>query len=222
MDSRNIAKDIAAVAKDYDYQQPPSLMVKLQEIITSIVRAIHDFLNLIELPSTGSSDTKLVGNLLQTAVVVVAVIAAAVVSVVILRRLQHLERQRKLALGELIVSESTLDSKGWRTFAAKLFQDKSTKEACRAIYMSCLHLLDEDDIAVFAPTKTNYEYFYSLKNKPTIAQHFRPLVDTVELIWFGNKAAEESDYNACLSLLNEIEKAAAQRKSAASQEGLKH
>lgn len=79
--------------------------------------------------------------------------------------------------------------------------------------MSCLHLLDENKIAVFAPTKTNYEYFYTLKQKPTIAVHFRPLVDTVELIWFGNKEAEESDYIDCLNLLTDIENAAAKIKA---------
>ncbi|MDP3509396.1 MAG: DUF4129 domain-containing protein [Candidatus Melainabacteria bacterium] len=210
MDSRNIAKEIAEIAKDYDYQQPPGLLIKIQEIITSIIRAIHDLLSLIELPQTGSSDTKVVGDLLQAVVIVVAVLAAAVVAIVIVRQLKQIETQRKLARGELIVSESELDSKGWRSFAAQLLKENATKEACRAIYMSCLRLLDEDKIAVFAPTKTNYEYFYTLKQKPSIAQHFRPLVDTVELIWFGNKEAEESDYIACLNLLDKIEKAAAQ------------
>ncbi len=213
MDSRNIAKEIAAVAKEYDYQQPPGLMIKVQEIITSIIRAINDLLNMIELPQTGSSDTKLVGDFLQVLLIIVAVIAAIVVGIVIVRRLKHLETQRKIARGELIVGESALDSKGWRNFAEQLFKEKSTKEACRAIYMSCLHLLDEDKIAIFAPTKTNYEYFYALKQKPTIAQNFRPLVDNVELIWFGNKEAEESDYNNCLRLLSEIEKATIQIKT---------
>ncbi|MBP9094622.1 DUF4129 domain-containing protein [bacterium] len=211
MDSRNIAKEIAEVAKDYDYQQPPGLLIKIQEIITSIIRAIHDLLSLIELPQTGSSDTKLVGDLLQTLVLIVAVIAAAVVTIVIVRRLKQIETER-LAGGQLIVRESELDSKGWRSLATQLLEENSTKEACRAIYMSCLRLLDEDKIAVFAPTKTNYEYFYALKQKPSIAQYFRPLVDTVELIWFGNKEAEKSDYTDCLNLLDEIEKAAAQIK----------
>lgn len=214
MDSRNIAKEIAEIAKDYDYQQPPGLLIKIQEIITSIIRAIHDILSLIELPQTGSSDTKLVGDLLQTLVVLVAVLALAVVAIVILRRIKQIESQKKLAGGELIVRESELDSRGWRSFAAQLFKENATKEACRALYMSCLHLLDEDEIAVFAPTKTNYEYFYTLKQKPSIAQNFRPLVDTVELIWFGNKDAEESDYNDCLDLLSKIENAAAQIKTA--------
>ena len=209
MEAKNIAKEIAAVAKDYDYQQPPGLMVKVQEIITSIIRAINDLLNMIELPQTGSSDTKLVGDLLHVLLVIVAAVAIIVVGFVIVRRLKYLESQRKIARGELIVGESALDSRGWRNFAEKKFKEKSTKEACRAIYMSCLHLLDEDKIAVFAPTKTNYEYFYALKQKPTIAQHFRPLVDNVELIWFGNKEAAEGDYNNCLRLLGEIEQAVA-------------
>jgi hypothetical protein len=68
--------------------------------------------------------------------------------------------------------------------------------------MSCLHLLDESAIAVFAPTKTNYEYFYALKQYPPIAQSFRLLVDDVELIWFGGKTATSADYEQCLKYFN--------------------
>ena len=213
MDTKNIAKEIAVVAKDYDYQQPPGLLIKIQEIISIIIRAIHDFLNMLQLPQAGSSDTKLVGNLLQTLLVVVALVAVVVVTIAIVRRVNLLQAQRKRTQGELIVKESELDSTGWRTFATQLLQEKATKEACRALYMSCLHLLDENKIAVFSPTKTNYEYFYTLKQKPTIAKHFRPLVDTVELIWFGNKEAEESDYIGCLNSLSEIENATAKIKA---------
>jgi hypothetical protein len=210
MEAKNIAGQIAEVAKNYDYHEPPSALVKLQELLTNLIRAIRDWLNMLQFPQTGSSDTRFVGNLLQTLLVVTAIVAAVIVIVLIARRLTHLNDQRKLARGEMIVGESPLDSNGWHDHATQLFQNGANREACRAIYMSCLHLLDEAGIADFAPTKTNYEYFYSLKKEPTIASQFRKLVDTVETIWFGNKVAEPDDYYESLAHFDDIRQAVSQ------------
>jgi len=218
MEFKNIAGQIGEVAKNYDYHEPPGVLVKLQELMTAIARAIRDFLDLLQLPQTGSSDTKLVGNLLQILLALAAVVAIAIVIFLVVRRVKHLQAQKQMTLGEMIDGERALDSKGWRNLAEQLTQNGSLREACRAIYMSCLHRLDESSIAVFAPTKTNYEYFYALKQYPAIAQNFRTLVDLVELIWFGGKAATASDYRECVSLLNRIEDdatAVAQNKSQA-------
>jgi len=201
MEYKNIAGEIVDVAKSYEYQEPPGILVKLQELLTAVARAVRDFLNMLQLPQTGSSDTRLIGNLLQLLLAVAAVVAVAIVLFLVLRRMKYLRAQKQLTLGEMLAGESVLDSKGWRNLAEELFQKGSSREACRAIYMSCLHLLDESAIAVFAPTKTNYEYFYALKQYPPIAQSFRQLVDNVELIWFGGKIADVSDYDQCLRLL---------------------
>ncbi len=210
MEYKNIAGQIAEVAKNYNYHEPPGILVKLQELLTAIARAIRDLLNLIQLPQTGSSDTKMVGNLLQLLLALAAVVAVLVVAFLVVRRVKHLQAQKQMTLGEMIDGERALDSKGWRNLAEELSQTGSLREGCRAIYMSCLHHLHESSIAVFAPTKTNYEYFYALKQQPLIAQNFRTLVDLVELIWFGGKTATPADYRQCLSLLNNIEEEAAQ------------
>ena len=49
----------------------------------------------------------------------------------------------------------------------------------------------------FSVTKTNYEYFYALKRMPKVAEAFRNLVDLVEHIWFGAKAATREDLRQC-------------------------
>lgn len=207
MESRNIAKEIAAVAQNYNYQEPPFLLVKLQELMSALMRVLRDLLNMLRIPSPADSDTRLVGNLIQGLLIVAATAAIIIVILLIARRLSHLETQRKLAQGGIIVGESQLDAGGWRQLATRLSQTGSYREACRALYMSCLHNMDENKIAVFAPTKTNYEYIYSLKKWPKIVGHFRSLVDAVELIWFGGKAANAQDYQLSLSLLTQLEAA---------------
>lgn len=207
MEPRNIAKEIAEIARDYNYQQSPYLLVKLQEFVSAVVRALRDLLNLLHLPTAGDSDTKLVGNLLQILLMAAGIAVVIIVILMIARKLSHLEFQRKLARGGIIVGESSLDAAGWKAQAEALNDGGSYREACRALYMSALRRLDENKIAVFAPTKTNYEYIYSLKKWPAVASAFRPLVDNVELIWFGGKVAASSDYAASLSLLSSLENA---------------
>jgi hypothetical protein len=112
-------------------------------------------------------------------------------------KMRALQAQRNLALGSMVVAESPLDSKGWLALGQELAAKSSYKEACRAVYMSVLHLLDEQKIMAFSATKTNYEYFYALKRLSKVAQSFRNLVDLVEYIWFGDKEATVDDYEQC-------------------------
>lgn len=205
MEPRNIASDIARVAQNYNYHEPPLFLIKLQEFIANAVRVLRDLLNMLRLPSPGESDTRIVGNLLQLMLMAAGTAVVIIVILMVARRLSHIEMQRKLAKGGIIVGESKLDAAGWKELAAKLALSKNFREACRALYMSALHNLDENKIAVFAPTKTNYEYIYSLKKWPTLAGQFRSLVDLVELIWFGGKTAVQDDYQLCLEILVGLE-----------------
>ncbi len=184
MEFRNISHEIAEIAKDYDYQQPPDLLVKLQDLIAYLLRLLRDFLSYLRIPQLGGSDSRGVANLLQVLVITAGVVAVVMVLLLVASRLRTLQAQRQLALGSMVVAESPLDSKGWRALAEELKGKSSYKEACRAVYMSILLLLDEQKIMAFSATKTNYEYFYALKRLTKVAQSFRSLVDLVEHIWF--------------------------------------
>jgi hypothetical protein len=197
MEFKNISHEISEIAKNYDYRQPPDILIKLQDLISYLYRLIRDFLSYLRLPQFSGSDTRGVANLLQVLVVMAGVVAAVMVLLLVASRLSVLQTQRKLALGSIVVGESPLDSRGWLALAEELEGKASYKEACRAVYMSILHLLDERRIIAFSATKTNYEYFYALKRMAKVAESFRNLVDLVEHIWFGDKAATGEDYRQC-------------------------
>jgi hypothetical protein len=99
-----------------------------------------------------------------------------------------------------------LDYAGWKKQAQELAAAKNWKEACRASYMAALRLLDEAKIVEFAPTRTNYEYWYALapQSKP-LAVAFRKLAQMVEVIWFGNKIAAADDLEQSLQSLRNLE-----------------
>ena len=199
MEFKNIASDLSEIAKNYDYRQPPDILVKLQELISYLLRLLRDFLSYLKLPQFGNTDTRGVATLLQMLVVAAGVATAIVVLLLVASRMRSLQIQRKLALGSMVVGESPLDSQGWLTLSQDLEGKACYKEACRAVYMSILHLLDERQIIAFAVTKTNYEYFYALKRMAKVAESFRMLVDLVEHIWFGDKEASKDDYQKCRS-----------------------
>ncbi|HEY9791865.1 MAG TPA: DUF4129 domain-containing protein, partial [Candidatus Obscuribacterales bacterium] len=56
----------------------------------------------------------------------------------------------------------------------------------------------------FAPTKTNYEYSYALAQHPDLQKGFRQLAELVEVIWFGNKEADKTDFQQSMSWLVEL------------------
>lgn len=208
MEYRNISREISQVAKDYQYQEPPSFLLQLQDWLSELSRLIRDFLNSLNFPGFGGADNTKIADFLQVLVVVAAVLMIIMVAILSLRRLEHLELQRKLALGKLETAEEILDAAGFKKQAAKLAEARLWREACRAIYMSTLFLLDEKKILAFASTKTNYEYIYSLKadaRGKKILKPFREMVDEFEQLWFGYYQASENNYGNCLKLIDLIE-----------------
>ncbi|MBS1991425.1 MAG: DUF4129 domain-containing protein [Cyanobacteria bacterium SZAS LIN-2] len=198
MEFKNISHDLEEIARNYDYRQPPDFLLKIQDFLTYISRLIRDVLSYLRLPQLGNSDSRGVATLLQILVIAAGVVAVVMVLLLVASKLRTLQAQRKIALGSLVVGESPLDSAGWLALAQELEGKKSYKEACRAVYMSILHLLDERGIMPFSTTKTNYEYFYALKRMQSVAESFRKLVDLVEHIWFGDKPAREEDFKICM------------------------
>lgn len=209
---KNIAKEIAAVAKDYQYHDPPGALVWLQELISNILRAISEFLSLLRLPIGTASDSRAAASFVQYLVVGIGIICAICLVLVIAGRLRHIAAAKKLAQAGLIDQETILDRRGWREQGEQLAAAGKHREAVRALYMSALYWLDEQSIIAFAPTKTNYEYFYSIKDKTRNQQYlgldelFASLVDRVETIWFGFAEVGAEDFSFCLDKLSEMER----------------
>jgi len=198
---KDVSQQIAEVAERYHYHDPPSFLVSLQELITRAIRWLKDFLESLHIFTPGFSDTRMVGNVMQILLYMVGIVCAVLLIFAVWSRLHRLTAQSQLAKGGALTSEGMLDSAGWLEEAGKLKAQGKYKESCRALYFSLLRLLDEKGIFAFAPTRTNYEYWYALVRHKEIQRYFRELADRVELVWFGNKNADAADYDYCLELL---------------------
>lgn len=216
MEFKNVAKPLSEIAKNYQYHEPPSFVLTIQEWITNLLRAVLDLLRLLRIRIPEGSDTRLVGNFMQSLIIAVGVVAVFVIILVVANKLKHIQAAKALARGGMIVEESALTASGWKDLALEMGTQKRYREACRAVYMSGLHFLDETAIADFNPTRTNYEYFYLLKKNKYLAEPFRALVDRVETIWFGFGEARENDLAFCLDKLKELEESSPTKMLAAS------
>jgi len=198
MEFKNVSHDLGEIAKNYDYRQPPDILLRLQDLLAYINRFLRDLFSMLKLPQFGNADSRGVADLMQVLVIIAGVVGAVMVLLLVASRLRTLQAQRNLALGSIVVGDSPLDSVGWLKLAQELENNQSHREACRAIYMSVLHLLDERNVVPFSATRSNYEYFYALKRMQSVAESFRRLVDSVEYIWFGDKQANNDDFRYCM------------------------
>ncbi|MBX9949254.1 MAG: DUF4129 domain-containing protein [Candidatus Obscuribacterales bacterium] len=203
MEFKDISEAIADVARRYHYHKPPEFLIYVQEMLSRIVRFLKDLFEQLHLFNSGFSDTRMVGNLMQILLYSAGIICTLLIIYLVFMRMTKLTQMSKLARAGTLESERFLTSEGWLEEAKSLAQKEQFKAACRAAYLSFLRLLEERDVAPFAPTKTNYEYWYQLSKYRDLQSIFRKLADTVELVWFGNKSASREDFEHCIQLIEE-------------------
>lgn len=205
---------IAEVAKKYQYPKQPEAVSNLQDILSQIIQAILDWLHSFNVAVPQTTDSRGVSNSFLYMLYGLGAVGIIVLVIVLVRKVRHrqidLSKKKRGALDEEVVLNAT----GWKAEAEKLAKSGDYRGACRALYLSLLQALDENKIAIFAPAKTNYEYRYLLAKHPQICEGFVSVADVVELVWFGNKTAVDSDYKTCLALVTDLEKQAVAAKPA--------
>lgn len=206
MNPRDIAPEIAAVAGKYNYKKPPDLLIQMQEWVDKAWRFLTELLASLRINMPGMADTNVVGNVMQVIVLLVGAICLFVIVFFAMKRMGQLSAQAQLAKKGQAAAYRLLDAEGWKQEAATLAEKKDWREACRALYMSSLRTMHENAVIEFAPTRTNYEYWYALAPRSEmLARSFKSLANQVELIWFGNKQAGIEDYTEIGDNLKKVE-----------------
>ncbi len=203
MEFQDVTPQLEKLASEFNFKDPPVFLVRLQELVSYVLRAVADFLKQFKISMPGT-DTSAVGNVMQLILIVLGVICLILILYLMSRRMKQLRDQAQLAKRGALSLEELLDSDGWKQKADELAKARLFKDACRALYLSAIYLLDEKEVLKFAPTRTNYEYYYALSGKDSLQRSFRRLSDLVEVMWFGNYVAEENDFNDCLQLTETI------------------
>ncbi len=86
-------------------------------------------------------------------------------------------------------------------------------EAVRALYLAVLALLHRADFIRVAPTRSNGEYHFQLRDRPMVGRPFRGLTGLFEVKWYGERACQAADYDTCRRLADEVRKQAATNQS---------
>jgi hypothetical protein len=191
---RDISKDIVEVAKNYHFTKPPAAIENFMEWLARFIRALLQWWHDLMSPHGSPLDSRNLSNLLQIGVYIVTGAALIWLGFLLYRRARAASTAEAKGTKGATTVEELLDAEGWSKQAEKLAVSGDYKGACRAIYLSLLQKLHENEIAIFAPAKTNYEYSYTLSKYPAVQAPFKELAERVELIWFGNKEAAPEDY----------------------------
>jgi len=212
MKYHEVAKPLSQMSGEYQFKDPPQILVGAQDFLAKIIRNIIDFLRQFKLDFGDISDTRSVGDIMQILIVAAMVIVVILVLFTLYKRMNDLQSQAKMAKVGLASGLEILDSKAWKLRAQEHAEASDWREACRAVYMSSLFLMDENGVLKFVATRTNYEYYYALSSFKILRQPFRDLVNITEGIWFGNDTATKNDFDKCLEHLNKIENEIALKK----------
>jgi len=206
MNPRDIAPEIAAVAGKYNYKKPPDLLIQMQEWVDKAWRFVTDLLSSLRINMPGMADTNVVGNIMQILIFLVGALCLLVIVFFAIKRMGQLSAQAQLAKKGQSAAYRLLDAQGWKQEASALAEKNDWREACRALYMSSLRTMHENAVIEFAPTRTNYEYWYALAPRSEmLARAFKSLANQVELVWFGNKQASPEDYKQIGENLQKLE-----------------
>src|SRR5262249_28954093 len=81
---------------------------------------------------------------------------------------------------------------------------RNWKDACRALLLASIRLLDEKEVLPFMATRTNFEYWYALAARDDLRSNFRLMADIVDVCWFGKYQATEKDFANCQTYFDAI------------------
>lgn len=201
----DISNELNSLADKYHYNKPPDMVIHFQELMRQLLQWLWAWLDSFSLRVPGGTDSKPLSSLMMAVVCIAGVLALVAIIYVVTNRIKRTALEEKSKSKGLVTVEKILNSVELKE-EAKLFASRHEyKEACRSLYLSLLQLLHEKEIAVFAPAKTNYEYSYLIKAHKDLQRDFKSLAGTVELVWFGTKRAEATDFAECNDALQQLE-----------------
>lgn len=206
MEFKDASPDIAAISQNYSYQPSPSWLIRFQEAVREILQALEQLLNsLFQIKSPGGADSRAVSSAMMYAVYLAGALALIAILYYFWKRARQASEAEASTKRGASAVEKILDSQGYRNESARHAGTGDYKSACRYLYLCFLQLMHEKNVTAFAPAKTNYEYRYILSAYPSLQSGFKDLAETVELVWFGNKTADNSDLEQCKKILERLE-----------------
>lgn len=113
-------------------------------------------------------------------------------------------KDRKLAEDvEAEVTEQNLLEQNWESLLQNAIKEGDVRLTIRYSYLRLLQILQEHDLIVYSPEKTNNDYFKELSDRPQ-RQSFRTLARQYEYAWYGNYLPAAADLDAYLSTYRQL------------------
>lgn len=203
----DVSSDIAAVASAHHFHKQDAALTGMQAQLQALWLSLLIWLEKVfNIPLTGTGDHRIMSQMLKLSLYLIGLVTIAVVAFLLASRARAMRENEESERAGAIVQEPILDARGWRQQAQELAKSGEHRGACRALYLSSLSLLSEAGIAEFAPTRTNYEYYYALAKYPGIQAEFKRLSTLVEYAWFGHRQTSAGEYDEALAFSDKLER----------------
>lgn len=87
---------------------------------------------------------------------------------------------------------------------ANAYTNQNYRLAIRFYYLKMLQILSEKELIEYRYQKTNYEYFYELKNE-TLKPKFQEVSNVFDYSWYGDFSLSETDYITAKNMFEDIQ-----------------
>lgn len=92
-----------------------------------------------------------------------------------------------------VVQELNIDEINFDSAIKQAIDEKNFRLALRFYYLKTLKALNQKELILWEPFKTNYEYINELKDSD-LRTRFKELSRVYEIVWYGDKTISESDF----------------------------
>lgn len=100
--------------------------------------------------------------------------------------------------------EKNIDSVNFDQLIQNAIAERNYRLAIRFYYLKSLKLMADKNVIEYNRHKTNYDYFYEIKN-PNLKNLFKETSLTFDYLWYGDYSAQESDFLSTENKFSELQ-----------------
>jgi hypothetical protein len=103
-----------------------------------------------------------------------------------------------------VATQSRRRAAAYRADADRAAEAGDFTEAVRCLFLSLVHLFDENGRFLFRAALTNREYLGQVAARPAVQDQLRVFVDLLDANWYGQRPTESAQYHTCLDLYQRV------------------
>jgi hypothetical protein len=204
METSDITKEISLVAAKYSVGRDNWLLDRLHDFLTKVQKLLDYIYSLFKMRAPGGVDSEMQDWLLNGFLILLALIVLIVLLRILYLRFLSGSPQGSNSGYLIRTKAAVLSFDQLYTRSIQYADEGKYAEACKSIYLALLKWLEDNNLCLVKPFKTNYEYALDLVNVSSIREAFILISRLEERISFGTYVPSNLDFADCKSRLDAL------------------